>query len=98
MRTILCAATLSLLLCAPAIGDDNWPQWRGPSLNGTSNSSGLPEKWSDGENVKWKVKLPSWSGATPAIWGDRIFVASGGEPADGAKAPVIKKMGGDRLP
>src|SRR5688572_33168663 len=77
-------------------GGDNWPQWRGPSLNGTSDSTGLPLKWSETENVKWKVKLPSWSGATPAIWGDRIFVASPSESVAGAEAKNVKAMGGQR--
>jgi outer membrane protein assembly factor BamB len=92
------ALALSIVLCGSALGGDHWPQWRGPSLNGTSDSKGLPEKWSDTENVAWKVKLPSWSGATPAIWGDRIFVTSGSELVEGSKASTTKKMGGDRIP
>ena len=67
MKTIWAALAASTLLLGAARADDNWPQWRGPSLNGTSNSTGLPEKWSETENIKWKVKLPSWSGSTPAI-------------------------------
>jgi outer membrane protein assembly factor BamB len=89
---------LSLLLSGAALGGENWPQWRGPSLNGTSDSTGLPEKWSETENVNWKVKLPSWSGSTPAIWGDRIFVASPNEAGSGADAQTVRKMGGDRKP
>src|SRR5256885_12968193 len=96
MKSLPGVVALSILLCGSAIGGDNWPQWRGPSLNGTSDSTGLPEKWSETENLKWKAKLPSWSGATPAIWGDRIFVTSGSELAEGANAPVVKKMGGNR--
>lgn len=80
----------TLLLLGAARADENWPQWRGPALNGTSNSTGLPEKWSETENIKWKVKLPSFSGSTPVIWGDKIFVASGSEK-DGAEAPLAKK-------
>ena len=46
MRTTGIALVLSALSIGSAVADDNWPQWRGPSLNGTSNSTGLPEKWS----------------------------------------------------
>ena len=56
--------------------DENWPQWRGPDLNGVSPSTGLPVSWSLDENIVWKTELPSWSGATPIIWGDRIFITS----------------------
>ena len=53
---------------------DNWPQWRGPSLNGVSNEKNLPVKWTTEENVSWKVALPGMSGSTPIIWRDRIFL------------------------
>lgn len=59
---------------------DNWPQWRGPSLDGVSQESNLPVRWSTRENVTWKLPMPAWSGSTPIVWGDRIFlnVADGG--------------------
>ena len=53
---------------------DNWPQWRGPELNGVSREKGLPVKWSPAENIAWKLPMPSRSGATPIIWNDRIFL------------------------
>jgi len=53
---------------------DNWPQWRGPNLNGVSNEKNLPVKWTVEENVSWKVPLPGYSGSTPIIWRDRIFL------------------------
>ncbi|HEU4834537.1 MAG TPA: PQQ-binding-like beta-propeller repeat protein [Pyrinomonadaceae bacterium] len=53
---------------------DNWPQWRGPSLNGVSNEKNLPVKWTTEENVSWKVPMPGYSGSTPIIWRDRIFL------------------------
>ena len=35
---------------------DNWPQWRGPFLNGTSLEMELPSKWSREENIRWKLE------------------------------------------
>ena len=54
---------------------ENWPQWRGPNLNGISNEKNLPVKWTPEENVAWKVALPGVSGSTPIIWRDRIFLS-----------------------
>jgi outer membrane protein assembly factor BamB len=54
---------------------ENWPQWRGPSLNGISAEKNLPVRWSQTENVVWKLALPAWSGSTPIVWGDRIFLS-----------------------
>jgi outer membrane protein assembly factor BamB len=70
----LTIAFLVTLLSARLVFADNWPQWRGPFLNGISSESNLPSRWSAQENVTWKIGLPSWSGSTPIIWGDRIFL------------------------
>jgi outer membrane protein assembly factor BamB len=56
--------------------EDNWPHWRGPRHNGIVDAKDLPMKWSATENIVWKTPLPSWSAATPIIWGDRIFITS----------------------
>ena len=39
-----------------------------------SAEKNLPVKWSPTENIAWKLQLPQWSGATPVIWGDTIFL------------------------
>jgi outer membrane protein assembly factor BamB len=53
---------------------ENWPQWRGPSLNGVSAEKNLPVSWSQVANVAWKLPMPAWSGSTPIVWGDRVFL------------------------
>ncbi|MBK9170439.1 MAG: PQQ-binding-like beta-propeller repeat protein [Bryobacterales bacterium] len=75
---VLLPAGLILLLALPAAS--NWPQWRGPHSNGAASSvRELPVKWTQTENVLWRAKLPSWSAATPIIWGDTVFVTSAEE-------------------
>jgi outer membrane protein assembly factor BamB len=70
-----------------------WPQWRGPNLNGSSSTArDLPVTWSTTENVAWRVALPSWSAATPAIWGDTVFVISPEQGFDGSKAETNDKI------
>jgi hypothetical protein len=68
---------LALLACslAPLSQAENWPQFRGPTFNGASPEKDLPATWTK-ETVKWTAPLPGPSGATPAIWGDSIFVIS----------------------
>ena len=57
---------------------ENWPSWRGPTQNGISNEKGIPVKFAgeDNLNVAWKTPLPEPAGATPVVWGDRIFLTS----------------------
>ncbi len=54
----------------------DWPQWRGPTLTGSSPETGLPTQWTATEGVRWRTPLPGFSGATPAVSGERIFVSS----------------------
>ena len=65
---------LVVLFSVSAVRADNWPQWRGPNLNGTSAEKNLPLKWTPEENISWKLAMPGASGSTPVIWRDRIFL------------------------
>ena len=62
------------LVATGFLAGENWPQWRGPSLNGVSGEKDLPVRWTRDENIAWKLPLPAWSGATPIIWGNRVFL------------------------
>jgi outer membrane protein assembly factor BamB len=100
-KRIFLALIVALLSIDVALAD-NWPQWRGPALNGTSAEKNLPLKWSTEENVTWKLALPSWSGSTPIIWADKVFlnIADGDDLylwcVDRAKGTPIwkKRLGG----
>jgi outer membrane protein assembly factor BamB len=59
---------------AMAVSAANWPQWRGPGLDGISSEKNLPIQWDQQRNVAWKLAMPSWSGSTPIVWEDRIFL------------------------
>ena len=73
MKRYAWLAGLALALAARA---ENWPQWRGPRFNGSTPETGLPVEWSKTNNVAWTAPLPGYSGATPAVWGDSVFVSS----------------------
>jgi outer membrane protein assembly factor BamB len=70
MKRAVCLAVFFSALSWAA----NWPQWRGPELNGISKETSLPVRWTTTENITWKLPLPSWSGATPIIWGENILL------------------------
>lgn len=93
MSEVRAILALSMLLASSALAGENWPQWRGPNLDGTSDSTGLPTNWSEKENVKWKAALPSWSGSSPVVFGDRVFVMSPSAAKDGEEAPTVSSLG-----
>ena len=70
----LFAIVLTITIGSATLLAGNWPQWRGPSLDGVSTETGLPHRWSSTENVAWKLPLPAFSGSTPIIWNDLVFL------------------------
>jgi len=75
--TILCGVSQF------AAAADDWPQWRGPTANGTAPPSDYPIEFSNEQNVAWRVDLPGKGSSTPIVWGDAIFVTCGIDGQDG---------------
>ena len=73
--TRVAAALLFTAACASGIARaENWPAWRGPTGDGVSIETDLPVEWDTERNIAWKLAMPAWSGSTPIVWGDRIFL------------------------
>lgn len=77
--------SLITLACSSSVSAEDWPQWRGPKGDGISTEKSLPTNWDQSKNVVWKAAMPGQGGATPVIWGDRLFVTS----ADGDNLVLI---------
>ena len=60
---------------------EDWPTWRGPTGNGVSTETELPVTWDTEENILWKLAMPEWTGSTPIVWQNQIFLSV----ADGDK-------------
>lgn len=70
---ILAAAGIAIG-AMPARGDHDWPQWRGPNFDGSSEAANLPETI-DKDKPAWTTVLPGIGNGTPVIAGERIFVS-----------------------
>ena len=69
----LAAATAALAFAALAASASDWPEWRGPARNGSSDQTGLPSRWSPaGEGLAWKA--PFGSRSTPVVFGSRLYL------------------------
>lgn len=65
------------LQSASALGQENWPEHRGPGHNyRLTSSSRFPKEWSvtTGKNIRWRMPLPETGHSGIAVWGDRLFL------------------------
>lgn len=54
-------------------GAHEWPYWRGPHHDGTTDATGLPESWSpQGDNLAWSA--PYGGRSAPVVFGDRLYL------------------------
>src|SRR5438477_8293840 len=69
-------SVIALLVCSGAVHAENWPNWRGPRLDGISLEKDLPTRWSATDNVAWRTEIPGIGHSSPIIHGDRVFVTT----------------------
>jgi outer membrane protein assembly factor BamB len=70
-------ATLAFVqtICAAAVDpNSDWPAWRGPTQNGIAAVQNAPLRWSETENVIWKVAIPGRGHGSPTIVGDQVYL------------------------
>jgi outer membrane protein assembly factor BamB len=70
-----CTLLALVLLAVSVTQAGDWPHWRGPYFNGSTDEKDLPSKWSKTDEIAWSVDLPGSSAATPIIWADKIFIS-----------------------
>lgn len=89
-------ATL-LLLIASSSRAENWPHWRGPLLNGSTEAGKLPTDWGTKENVVWSASLPGVAASTPIVWEDRIFLTGIDDDRDMLEVRCLSRQDGSLL-
>jgi outer membrane protein assembly factor BamB len=100
-RACLLAVTLTTIAISNALAEpavSNWPQWRGPLGNGVAPDANPPIKWSETENVKWKVAVPGFGTSTPMIWQDKVFLLTAIAPAKDEAAALAPAPAAEAAP
>jgi len=98
-RKLVAGCIFSLIGSLCYAGDPVWPTWRGPGMSGISPDGNPPIKWSETENILWKVKLEGDpSDGSPIITGDKIIfqsaVDTGNNPNTAAEPAPQSAPGG----
>ena len=78
MRRCLLALTLLRLvtLSVSVLAVEDWPQFRGPTGQGHSSERGVPTRWSETQNVQWKVPVPGRGWSSPVVVDGRVWLTT----------------------
>lgn len=76
---------------------ENWPQFRGPGLQGHSTETGVPLKWSATENIAWHTPIPGAAWSSPIVWNERIFVTTATENGEACHVIALERSNGKIL-
>ncbi len=77
MTRLLLSIAASLTVTATTLSAAvEWPEWRGPGGQGHAAGSGLPVRWSEGQNVTWKTPIAGRGWSSPVIAGDQIWLTT----------------------
>jgi len=82
----LCGAAVAARGADAPSAEHDWPQWRGPHFDGSSDAVNLPDKFSPTDNCLWTAKLPGSANGTPVVAGGRVYLT--------AIDPQSKKLSG----
>jgi outer membrane protein assembly factor BamB len=83
-----------VLSCPLGALAENWPCWRGPRMDGTSEEKRIPSEWSSSRNVRWKTPLPGHGYASPIVWENRIFTIAADPQTQERKIISLDKKDG----
>src|SRR6187402_1433097 len=81
----------SVVFADPAL---RWANWRGPDNDGSTPAGSYPVRWSETNNIRWKIALPGKGCSTPIVWEDKIFLTA---PAAGQDAVLAFDWNGKEL-
>jgi outer membrane protein assembly factor BamB len=80
LRALRSGLWITLLTVACQADAADWPAFRGPHGDGTTEATNVPVKWSATENIRWKTKMPQPGNGSAIIVGSRVFVTSAEDP------------------
>jgi outer membrane protein assembly factor BamB len=89
-RAAIAASGILLLTLSGVAATDQWPQFRGLQAGLVPDDPGLPDTWSETQNVVWKTTIPGLGWSSPVVWDDHVFLTAA--VSTGKEAAPIKGL------
>ena len=91
-------ASAVAVLVSSAVGSRvfaaDWHQFRGPGGQGHADAHDLPTRWSENENVVWKVAIPGKGHSSPVVVNDQVWLTSAQEKGRSLRALCVNRASG----
>lgn len=75
------------LFMSPLAGQENWPEFRGPTADGHADGGVLPLQVDKKANLKWKTAIHGKGWSSPVVWGNQVWLTTATE--DGKRMSAI---------
>ncbi|MHC5065559.1 MAG: outer membrane protein assembly factor BamB family protein [Planctomycetota bacterium] len=92
-RTLV-SSLLGASLAIASLGAQDWPHWRGPNYDGTTEAEGLPIDFDQENGVRWATDMPGPAPGTPIVVGDRIYLSSVDTERERLLAMCVSRLDG----
>jgi len=90
---ILLASCVLAVMDGPSLVAQNWPQFRGPTGDGSVVGKKLVASWKEDQNIRWKVPVPGTGWSSPVIWGEQVWVTSARNEGRELYAQCVTRQG-----
>ncbi len=87
------ALLIAALLAAPSLAGDVWPQFRGPTQDGVSDSVGLPATMPK-DAARWRCPIPGEGWSSPVILGNQVWLTTATEAGHALRAVCVDREAG----
>lgn len=88
---------LGLVLGTSLIAAESWPQFRGPGGQGHAAATSTPLRWSETENIRWKVSVPGLGWSSPVVAGEQIWLTTSIDAEGSLRALCFDRESGQLL-
>ena len=75
----------------PSAAGEHWPQFRGPGQQGHADSTGLPQTWSETQNVKFRTPIPGEGWSSPVVWGKQVWMTTATDGGHSLRAVCVDR-------
>jgi len=90
----LAGIALAFALQAAVFSSETWPQFRGPSGQGTTRQTHLPRVWNRDEGIVWKTVLPGIGHSSPVHDGSVIWLTTAKKDGTSMSAVALDAASG----